>query len=320
MSEIPGLVLPFFAVIGLGYGAAWFRLIAPEGAGGLHFLVLYVALPALFFQSIRSGPGLDAEALSFVLTTTFATYCAFAIAFSIGALINGGNVPEATVQGLAGSYSNIGYLAPALTIAAFGSAAAAPTAIILTFDHALLFVVTPLMMALGGSTRANPAKLAERIGRDIFLHPIVIATILALVAMAVGLQLPEPVDAGLDLIAAAAPAAALFAFGLALAMKPVVKVSLEMPAAVLVKLIVHPTIVYLLLSWIGGFDRVWVGTAVLLAALPPAMNVLALARAYRVYEARAFDTVFIATAASVATLTIAIVLVLNGMLPADPFR
>ena len=291
-----------------------------DGAGGLHFFVLYLALPVLFFQSIRTGPGLDGAVFSFVLTTTFATYCAFAIAFSIGALINGGNVPEATVQGLAGSYSNVGYLAPALTITAFGAAAAAPTALILTFDHALLFVVTPLMMALGGSSRADPAKLAERIGRDIFLHPVVIATILALIAAGVGLQLPAPVDAGLDLIGAAAAPAALFAFGTALAMKPVVKASVEVPAAVVVKLIVHPAIVYLLLSWIGGFDRVWVNTAVLLAALPPAMNVLALARAYRVYEARAFDTIAIAAVASVVTLTIAVVLIINGVLPVDPFR
>jgi acetolactate synthase regulatory subunit len=50
------------------------------------------------------------------------------------------------------------------------------------------------------------------------------------------------------------------------------------------------------------------------------MNVLSLARTYRVYEARAFETIVVATAASVATVTIAVILVVNGVLPVDPFR
>ncbi len=95
--------------------ARWRR--SPTAPAGLSFFVLYLALPALFFQLIAATPLGRCRGWSFVVTTTFATYCAFAIAFSIGALINGGNVPEATVEGLVGSYANIGILAPALTMA-----------------------------------------------------------------------------------------------------------------------------------------------------------------------------------------------------------
>jgi len=123
MSEVLTLLVPFFGVIALGYGAGYFRWVASEGLTGLEFFVFTIALPALFFQLIVATPTVALGGWSFVATTTFATYCAFAIAFSIAALINGGNVPEATVEGLAGSYSNTGYLAPALVIAAFGTAA-----------------------------------------------------------------------------------------------------------------------------------------------------------------------------------------------------
>jgi predicted permease len=320
MSAILSLVLPFFGLVGLGYGAGRLRLVAPEGAGGLNFLVLYVALPAFFFQSIVESPPVAAGAVSFVLTTTFATYCAFAIAFSIGALVNRGNVPEATVQGLAGSYSNTGYLAPALVLAAFGPAAAVPTGLIFTFDNALLFVATPLMMALGGTMRANRAKLAEEIARAAFLHPIVIATALGLVFLAIGIRLPGPLDAVVSLARHAAAPGALFVLGLALSFRPIGRVAPEMPAILAVKLVVHPVIVYLLLGWVGGFDRVWVSTAILLAALPPALDVLTLAGRYRVYGERASTTLLLAMATSVATVTIALILLVNGLLPSDPFR
>ena len=320
MSEIVRLILPFFGLILLGYGAGRLRYVSGEGIGGMNFLVFYLALPALFFQLIVEMPTIETGAWAFVVTTTFATYCAFAIAFSIGALVNGGNVPEATIQGLAGSYSNIGYLAPALTIAAFGSAAAVPTALIFSLDNAMLFTLTPLMMALGGTVRTNPAKLAEEIARNVLLHPIIIATVLGLLAAAAGLRPPGPIDALLTFLRNAAAPCALFALGVTLSLRPLGKVSLDMPVIVVVKLVAHPLIVYLLLSWVGGFDPIWVHTAILLAALPPAINVFTLARQYNAYAERASTAIMLATAASVVTLTGALVLLLNDILPTDPFR
>src|SRR5262245_35515151 len=120
MSDVVSIALPFFGPILLGYAVGRWLKVPSEGLAGLNLFVFYIALPALFFELVARTPiGMLAD-WSFVLTTTFATYCAFAIAFSFGALVNRGNVPEATIQGLVGSYANIAYLAPALTINAFG--------------------------------------------------------------------------------------------------------------------------------------------------------------------------------------------------------
>lgn len=320
MNAIVGLILPLFALIAAGYAAARFRAVGAETLGALNFLVTYLALPALFFRLIVEAPALGDGTTAFVVTTTFATYCAFAIAFSIGALLNGGRVPEATVEGLAGAHSNIVYLAPAVTLVAFGSAAAVPTALIFSFDNAMLTTLTPLMMALGGTVRANPQKLVAEIARNVFLHPIVIATALGLIVGNAGVALPPPLTALLTLVGNAAAPGALFALGISLMLRPPVRVTIEMPAIVLVKLVAHPVIVYLLLSWVGGFDPIWVHTAVLIAALPPALSVLSVARDYRAYADHAFTTILLGTAVAAVTLTVAIVLILNDMLPADPFR
>jgi predicted permease len=319
MNEILTLLVPFFGLIVLGYAAGYFRWVGAEGVAGLEFVAFSVALPALFFHLIASGQP-AAGGWAFAATTTFSTYCAFAIAFSIAALINGGNVPEATVEGLSGSYSNTAYLAPALVIATFGAAAAAPVALIYSFDTAMLFIVTPLMMALGGTMRTDPAKLAEGIARQVLLNPAIIATILGFVALGIGFRPPAPIDAALALAGGAAAPTALFLLGVSLSQRALGTIPFEVPVMVAVKLIAHPLIVYLLLAWVGGFDPVWVSAAILIAALPPAANVIALAGRYRVHGERASSAMLLGSVVSIATLTIAVILLVRGMLPADPFR
>jgi malonate transporter len=320
MIEIVTIVLPFFGLIGLGYAAGTWRKLPGEGLAWLDFFVFYLALPALFFQLIAETPIARVSSWSFVMMTTFGTYCTFAIAFSIAALINRGHVPVATIQGLVGSYANTGFMAPGLTVAAFGPAAAIPTALIFSFDSAMLFTLVPLMMALGASERADPAAILATVARSVFLHPFILATIAGYAVAASGLELPSPIAALLTLLRSAAVPCALFALGVGLALRRPKPSRLDVPLLVGIKLFVHPLVVYLLLSWIGGFNEVWVHTAVLMAALPPAVNVFVMARQYGFYVEGASNAVLIGTLASVVTVTAILSLILTGTLPTDPFR
>lgn len=318
MNQIATIILPFLGLIACGFGAAKLRLVPARAVTGLKIFVTYFALPAWFFQLVAETPFSQLPDWSFLITTTFATYCAFALAFSFGALINGGDVPEATVKGLIGSYANIGYMAPALTVAAFGPAAAAPTALIFMFDSAMLFILVPLMMVLGGTERGDAVTMAKTIARRILFHPFILATLLGLLVSLTGLPLPGPIDGFLSILRGAAVPVALFIIGMGLA-KAWGRISPELPVLLLMKLIVHPVIVYLLLSWIGGFDAVWVAAAVLMAALPPAAEVVAVARKYETYE-DAKAAVQYGTVASLVTVTIVLSFLIGGTLPVDPFR
>ncbi|MCB1496788.1 MAG: AEC family transporter [Bauldia sp.] len=320
MSQFLSIILPFLGLIAAGFSAARWLGLPAQGVSGLNLFVYYFALPAWFFQLVAETSFRDLPSWSFLLTTTFATYCAFAIAFSFGALVNRGNVPEATIQGLVGSYANIGYMAPALTVAAFGPLAAAPTALIFTFDSMMLFALVPLMMTLGGTSRTDGRSMARSIGRRVATHPVIIATVLGVLFSVAGLPLPGPVTSLLDVLRSAAVPVALFSIGAGLVQMSRGRLAPETPVILLVKLVVHPLIVYLLLSWIGGFDIIWVYAAVLMAALPPAANVLALARQYATYERRAAAAVYYGTVASIVTLSVTLVLLLSDDLPVDPFR
>ena len=320
MTAIATILVPFFSLILLGYGAGRLKLVPAAALAGLDFFVLYLAMPALFFQLIATTPVASLAGWSYVVATTFATYCAFAVAFSFAALLNGGRVPEATIEGLIGSYGNVGILGPALAVSAFGAAAAAPTALIFSFDTIVLLIVTPLMMALGGTARTNARLLAADIGWRMFLHPFIIAAALGFLAAAIGFQAPAGIDTLLTMLRQAAVPTALFAFGVAQSLRAFGRTTVELPILVAVKLIVHPTIVYLLLSWVGGYDGIWVKVAVLLAALPPAAEILTLARHYGVAVERVSTAILIGAALSIATVTITLILLVSGTLSLDPFH
>ena len=320
MSDILRLIFPFFGMLLIGYATGRWHKLAGAALPGLTFFVNNLAMPALFFTVVASAPSGEKAIWPFVLTTTFSTYCVFAIAFSLGAIVNGGQVREATIQGLIGSYSNIALLAPGIALAAFGPGAGLPMALVFCFDNALIFATVPLMMMLGGTGHSEPRVLVEQVARGALLHPLVIATILGLIARGTGAALPEAVDALLAMLAAAGAPAALFTVGIGLAIPTPARVAAETPVLIGIKLIVHPLIVYLLLSWVGDFDPVWVHTAILIAALPPAMGLVSFAREQKAYVEGASLAVVFATVISIATITVVAILLVKDVLPVDPFR
>jgi predicted permease len=122
----------------------------------------------------------------------------------------------------------------------------------------------------------------------------------------------------LTFLRSSAAPCALFALGVTVALRPLKKVPGELPVLILIKLLIHPLIVYLLLSWVGGFDRLWVYTAVLMACLPPAATIYVLATQYNSYILRGSSAILIGTAVSVVTVTLVLYLVTENLLPDDP--
>ncbi len=319
MADIFGLALPFFGLIFLGYLAGKIWRLEEGGLAWLNIFVLYFALPALFFQLISKTPIDQLANGSFVFGTTLATATVFAIAFGFMMVRNGGNVAEATVAGLVGGYGNVGYMGPPLALVALGPAAAVPAALIFCFDVTFVFILAPLMMALAGAAGESLRSTLIAIPRRVLLHPFILATLVGVAGAALEVSPPEPVERLLAGLAGSAAPCALFALGVTVAVRPLKRIPLELPFLVLAKLILHPALAFLILSFIGGFDRLWVATAVLMASLPPAATIYIIATQYRTYVLRASSAILLGTAASVVTVTGALYLISHDLLPAELF-
>ncbi|MFK7860325.1 MAG: AEC family transporter [Granulosicoccus sp.] len=303
MFQVVELVIPLFGLIFLGYLAGRFKQIPTAGLAWMNFFIVNVALPALFFNLLAKTPVSEFANGRFLLSTTLGTFLIFALCFLIARKLRKADIREATVQGFAGAYGNIGYMGPPLAIAAFGPQAGVPVALVFCLDNAMHFTLAPSLMAMGSKRLDSVMKLVGGIVYKIFSHPFILATLAGIVAALFEFSPPTPVQSLLDSLSNAAAPCALFVMGVTTALRPLKRVPLELTYLVPIKLLVHPALMYLLLAQIPGLDPVWLHAAVLLAALPSATNVFVIAQHYGVWEERASSAVVISTGLSIFSVT-----------------
>ena len=315
MLDVINLAGPFFGLIFLGLFCGKIKQIPDTGLAWMNFFLIYVSLPCLFYRVLAQTPLQQLNNPPFIVATMLATATMFMIAFLIGWLFRR-HMGEATIAGLSGAYGNIGYMGPGLALATLGPAANVPVALIFCFDTLLLFSLVPFLMTLADPRHESIAATALEVVKRIVLHPFIIATVLGVASAAIHFEPPVALDRLMQFLQNAAAPCALFVLGVTVALRPIQKTPWEVPFTITVKLILHPLMVLVLLSWLGPFDVTWVYTAVLMAALPPALNVFIMARQYDTWVAQASGSVLFGTFLSVVTLTTTMWLVKTGKLPA----
>jgi predicted permease len=321
MSDLIGLfnlLAPFFGMIGLGFYCG--KVVKqPEAAlAWMQFFVIYIALPCLFYRLIADKPLDQFTNWSFIAATTLSTFFAFGLSFAAG-WRHTKSVPQSVMQGVAGSYSNIGYMGPPLILAAFGQAASAPVVLIFVFDNVLLFSLVPLLMSVAGLEKLSLSATIRRIIWRVVTHPFNVATALGMSASYLHLELPSALNQMVTWLSGAAAPCALFVLGVIVAMRPLRRIPGEVPTLVFIKLILHPLIVWVVLSAFGDFGQTWTYAALIMAALPPALNIFVISTQYNVGVERASACVLIGTLASILTLSGLLYLTNIGLLPYDLF-
>jgi malonate transporter len=314
MMDVLNLALPYFGLIFIGFACGKAKSLPESGLSWMNFFLLYVSLPALFFRIMAKTPFEQLNNLPFVIATTLATATAFFLAAVVGRMINGLSVREATMAGLSGGYGNIGYMGPGLALAVLGPQATVPTALIFCFDSIFLFSIVPLSMALTGPVKRPLLPTIGIVIRHILLHPLIVAAYLGALAAAFHIQMPVAIDGMLQFLQNSAAPVALFVLGVTVALRPFGRVPWEVPGIIGIKLVVHPLIVFGLMLLAGPFPPEWAATAVLMASLPPALNVFVIARQYDTWVEPASVVVLIGTFVSVITLTSVMYLLKTGQI------
>jgi malonate transporter and related proteins len=303
MIDILNLALPYFGVIFIGFASGKARGLPETGLPWMSFFLLYVSLPALLFGITSRTPFAELNNPPFLIATTLSTVTAFAIALLAGRFAGRLSLREATLAGLCGGYGNIGYMGPGLALAVLGTKAAAPTALIFCCDSIFLFTAVPLLIELTDRDHPSIPHAFAVVLRQIALNPLIMSAAAGALAAGLHLQLPVAVDRTLQFLQNAAAPTALFVLGVTVALRPFDRVPWEVPWVIAVKLLIHPSVAFGLMLWFGPFAQPWAATAVLMASLPPALNVFVIARQNETWVEAASVAVLIGTFASVLTLT-----------------
>jgi predicted permease len=314
MLDVLNLALPYFGVVFIGFACGKLKRLPDTGLAWMNFFLLYVSLPALLFGIMSRTPFSELNNPPFLIATTLATMIAFTLALLVGRVVGQLSLREATMAGLAGGYGNIGYMGPGLALAVLGTKAAAPTALIFCCDSIFLFSIAPLLVELTDRDHPSLLHALRVVLRQIVLNPLIVSTCAGALAAAAQLHLPAAVDRTLQFLQNSAAPTALFVLGVTVALRSFKRVPWEVPAVIAVKLLVHPLLVFGLMLLFGPFAQPWAATAVLMASLPPALNVFVIARQNDTWIEPASVAVLIGTFASVVTLTSVMWFIQSGRL------
>jgi predicted permease len=312
MIEIINLALPYFGLIFIGFACGKLKALPESGLAWMNFFLLYVSLPALFFRIMARTPFEQLNNVPFVLATTLATASMFGVSALASRLAGVRSAKETIMSGLGGAYGNIGYMGPGLALSTIGQNAAVPVALIFCFDSILIFSLAPLLMALFGDDKLSAGQTAKVVVRQIALNPLILGSAAGALAAAFHFQTPIAIDRTLEFLQGSSAPVALFALGVTVALRPLARMPWELPAIIMVKLVLHPIVVIWLLLLFGPFPLEWMATALLMASLPPALSVFVLANQYNTWIEQASATVLVGTFVSVVTLTAMMWLIRSG--------
>jgi len=293
-----------------GYLAGRWRILGGEATGALNAFVSYFALPVLFFGTLARTPVAAVLDPRLILGFGVAVIATFVAGMLMTRLLGKGGLAAMSLQGIAASWGNVGYMGVPLCIAAFGEQGLPPAMLTVIVTAIVSMVFGVMLIELEVAAGHGPVRTFLRAAFNVARNPLPLSIALGMAYSALGLAMPVPVEKWIDLLGAAAAPCALFAIGLFLSDKSVsdtdksVKNGLvEAGAMTVIKLLLQPLLAFLILPFFVDLNSVPGKVAMLMAALPTAANAFVLAKQFDISVAQNTATVLLSTGFSVVTVS-----------------
>ena len=309
VQAILNVAFPIFGVILAGYLAGRWRLLGGEATAALNAFVSYFALPVLFFGTLARTPVRAVLDPALMLGFGLAVAATFAVGMISTRLAadgregSRGGLAAMSLQGIAASWGNVGYMGVPLCLAAFGEAGLPPAMLTVIVTAVISMVFGVMLIELEVAAGHGPVKTFLRAAFNVARNPLPMSIALGIAVSALGVPIPTPVEKWLDLLGAAAAPCALFAIGLFLSDKSIKSGLAEAGLATIIKLLLQPLLALLVLPFFIDLNSVAGKVALLMAALPTAANAFVLAKQFDISVEQNTASVLLSTAFSVITVS-----------------
>ncbi|RKF30734.1 AEC family transporter [Paraburkholderia fungorum] len=304
------ILLPVFGLIFAGFACRRRGLLGPNSASELNRFVVWLALPALLFDTMAHATWQQLYQPAFVAAFSIGCIGAFLPILALR-MLSGQHLADASVDAIAASYPNTGYIGFPLGMIAFGSASLTPTTIATILVACVLFALAIVLIEVGLQTERAPHKLGLKVLGSLARNPLIVSPIAGVLLASTHVALPQSAETFLKLLSGAASPCALVSLGLFLAEKrPSSETGARGISLLLtgVKLLGQPALTWWLAARVFGLSSALVEMAVVLAALPTGTGPFMLAEFYRREAHITSRTILLSTVGSVATLSLLLLL------------
>jgi predicted permease len=208
-----------------------------------------------------------------------------------------------SLQGIAASWGNVGYMGVPLCLAAFGEAGLPPAMLTVIVTAVIAMVFGVMLIELEVAAGHGPILTFFNAAWNVARNPLPVSIAAGMAYSGLALPLPTPVEKWIDLLGAAAAPCALFAIGLFLSDKSVRSGLAEAGLATVIKLLLQPLLAACVLPFFVDLKSVPGQVALLMASLPTAANAFVLAKQFEVQVEQNTASVLLSTGFSVVTVS-----------------
>jgi len=300
------LTAPLFLLIGVGYALTRWGRWPKSASDALTQFVFSVAIPALLFRLMSDFsrmPPVDTMLL-------VAFFGACIVVFVIGRLVSYAlfhrDGAAQSVFALGGIFSNNVLLGVPVANVTLGEASIPSVSLIVIFNALLLW--TLVTVSVEWSRHGTWTWSGFRgTAWGVLTNPVVAGILAGTLFGFTGVTLPGVVDQTLLLMSQAAVPLSLIALGMGLAEYGTREGWRESAAITVLKLVVQPTVVWLLARALS-LPPTETQAVVLLAAMPVGANVYLMSREFRTMEGPVASSLVLSTAIAAATTPITLAL------------
>jgi len=303
-GPVVDVIFPIFGLLMVGYFTVILGWFDQTAIRGLTRFVFDFAVPMLLLRTVSNAQLPEEIPWNFLGSYYLGTMLVLFSGFLITRIMYRITFSEQVVFAFSCSFSNTVLLGIPIVLLAYGDQGALPLFIIIGTHGFVMFPLFTIMMEIGQIGEAPVKILLAKTSYGLITNPLVIGLLCGLGCNLLGITLWKPLDEMAKLLGDAVTPGALFALGATLAGFRKKIQWKELPMIVLIKIIVHPLLVWLLAGIVFGLtETIWIKVLVILAALPTGVNPFLFASRYNTGQLLSSGAVFISTFISIFTLS-----------------
>lgn len=305
MDVLFSVVLPVFALVGVGWLAKRAGFLGKTSAYELNQFVVYLGMPALLFQIMATAHWSDLNQPRFA--GAFSVGCALTFLFTV--LLRrrqAAHLADASLDGLNSGYANVGFIGFPLCAAAFGPQSLPLVTITAITTVSILFGIAVLLVEVALQKGGNFSTAMRKVAVSLLKNPMLLAPMLGVLYGIFFQQLPEGPNRFLSLLASAASPCALVSLG---AFIEEAKIEFHWPklsSLVALKLLAQPALTWMSAAFLFHLPATLTAIAVVIAGLPTGTGPYMLANMYRRDLSSTAGSVLVSTVCSIVTMSILI--------------
>lgn len=301
--ELFEVIFPILAIAAIGYIVANRKMLSEAQCDAVSKFVFTIVVPSLFLINSATVEFSQDNIGAFLVAYYLPVLIIYLVSIFVSRLLFNYQAKQQSVFGMGASYSNAVMVGIPVCVYALREESLLPVFIIISLHNLSLFAFGIFVAERQTFSMSMLFQSIARVVKQLVTSPITGSLILGGLINLSNIPIYSPLEDTFRIIGSAALPCALFVLGASLNKYSLKGQAPQTFLLVGLKLIGLPFLVWLFAFHIFTIDPLWASVALLISAMPTAINSYIFSQNYKQCEAVITSGIFVSTVGSILTLT-----------------